>query len=177
MSTVDFKTVIPAAQAGDKAAQDALMGAFYKWSITQVTLYVRDLDDASTIAVEFWADLFAGDINAYDERKGAFLTWAANRLRSRAIDSTRKGRPNVVYYSEVSDPTRWDVDPADRMSGVQDLEAVAAKLRTPQHKEVFWRLIEGATAEEIADEIGVSTKRARNLVGQVRAVITEQIES
>ena len=175
MNTVDFKTVIPAAQAGDKAAQDALMAAFYKWSITQVTPYVRDLDDASGIAVEFWADLFAGDIRLYDERKGAFLTWAANRLRSRAIDATRKGKPQVVYYSEVSDPTRWDVDPADRMSALQDLEAVAGKLRTPQHKEVFWRLIEGATAKEIAEEIGLSVKRARNLVGEVRAVIVEQI--
>ena len=176
MTQIDFKTVIPAAQAGDKAAQDALMVAFYPWSITQVTPYIRDLERASDVAVEFWADLFAGDLKHFDADKGAFLTWAANRLRSRAIDATRKGRPQVMYTSEVNDPTRFDADPADRMSAIQDLEAVAAKLRTPQHKEVFWRLIEGATAEEIAEEIGVSTKRARNLIGEVRAVITEQID-
>ena len=173
--SVDFKTVIPAAQAGDKTAQDALMEHFYKWSIVQVMPYVRDIERASDIAVEFWAELFEGDISHYDERKGAFLTWASNRLRSRAIDSTRKGRPKVVYYSEISDPTAWDVDPADRLSGVQDLETVAGKLRTAQHKEVFWRLIEGATAREIADELDISVKRARNLVSEVRAVITEQI--
>ena len=173
--SVDFKTVIPAAQAGDKAAQDALMAGFYKWSIAQITPYVRDIERASNIAVEFWAELFEGSIREYDERKGAFLTWAANRLRSRAIDSTRKGRPKVVYYSEVSDPTAWDVDPADRLSALQDLEAVAGKLRTAQHKEVFWRLVEGATAREIADELDISVKRARNLVSEVRAVITEQI--
>ena len=175
MSTVDFKTTVPAAQAGDKAAQDTLMAALYGWSVSCVKTYVRDEDNARDIAVEFWADLFAGDIRHYDERKGTFLTWATDVLRNRAIDATRKGRPQVVYYSEVSDPTRWDPDPADRMSAVQDLETVAGKLRTPQHKEVFWRLIEGATAEEIAEEIGVSTKRARNLTGEVRAVITEQL--
>ena len=173
--SVDFKTVIPAAQAGDKSAQNSLMEHFYKWSIAQVTPYVRDIERASDLAVEFWAELFDGGIKEYDERKGAFLTWASNRLRSRAIDSTRKGRPKVVYYSEISDPTAWDADPADRLSGMQDLETVAGKLRTAQHKDVFWRLVEGATASEIADELDVSVKRARNLVSEVRAVITEQI--
>ena len=176
MTQIDFKIIIPAAQAGSKAAQDALMAAFYKWSIAQVTPYVRDLDDASGIAVEFWADLFAGDINRYDERKGAFLTWAGNNLRNRALNATHKRKPTVYYTDSTRLAAEIDADPADRLSAMQDLEQVAQALRTPQHKEVFWRLIEGATAEEIAEEIGVSTKRARNLIGEVRAVITEQID-
>ena len=61
------------------------------------------------------------------------------------------------------------------MSALQDAEEVARKLRTAQHKDVFWRLIEGATASEIADELDISVKRARNLISEVRAVIAEQL--
>ena len=43
---VDFKTVVPALQAGDKAAWDMLMTKFYAWSVTQVKQVVRDPERA-----------------------------------------------------------------------------------------------------------------------------------
>ena len=180
--TIDFKTAVPAAQAGEKAAQDALMTGFYAWSVTHAKQYVRDSEMAKDVAVEFWAWMFAGGIKDYDPEKGAFFPWMANKLRYRALDEGRKGRPQVMYYSEVNDPRTGDMDPTagsvaiDLAKAQADLETVAAQLTTAQQKEVFWRLIEGATPAEIADEIGVSVKRAQNLIGEVRAVITEQLE-
>ena len=171
---VDFKTVIPAGQAGDKTAQDALMAGFYAWSVTQVKFYARDSELAKNIAVDFWTWLFTeGGLQLYDNGKGAFLPWARNYLVGRAMNATRKRQPKVAYYSEVSDPASYDS--TERMSALQDVETVVGKLRTAQHKDVFWRLIEGATASEIADELDISVKRARNLISDVRAVIVEQL--
>lgn len=175
---VDFDTLVPAAQAGDKAAQDALMTAFYAWSAQEVRRVVRDSERAKDVAVEFWAWLFAEKgICTYDSTRGKFFPWMANQLRYRAFAAANIPQPRVAYYSELSDPESWDVapDPVQQLSALQDLEAVAKAMKSAQHKDVFWRLIEGATPKEIAEELDISVKRARNLIGEVRAVIQKQI--
>ena len=176
MSNIDFKTVVPAAQAGDKAAQDALMKAFYAWSVSEVRRIIHDSERAKDIAVDFWTWLFTGHgVLDYNAAKGAFYPWMANQLRYLALERTKQ-EPKLVYFSEVNDPESFDApDPAAQLSALQDLEAIAKAMKSAQHKDVFWRLIEGATPEEIASEIGVSVKRARNLIGEVRAVIQAQI--
>jgi len=176
MSNIDFKTVVPAAQAGDKAAHDALMAAFYAWSVSEVRRIVRDSERAKDIAVDFWTWLFTGKgVLEYDAAKGAFYPWMANQLRYRALERAKQ-EPQLMYCSEVNDPDSFAAsDPAAQLSALQDLDAVAKAMKSAQHKDVFWRLIEGATPEDIASEIGVSVKRARNLIGEVRAVIQLQI--
>jgi DNA-directed RNA polymerase specialized sigma24 family protein len=177
MTQIDFKTAVPAAQAGDKAAQDILMSAFYAWSVSEVRRIVRDSERAKDIAVDFWTWMFREKgVLEYDAAKGAFYPWMTNALRYRALERTKQ-EPKLIYTSEVNNPESWDTapDPSERLSALQDLEAVAKAMRSAQHKDVFWRLIEGATADEIALEIGVSVKRARNLIGEVRAVIQAHI--
>lgn len=169
---VDFDILVPAAQAGNKAAQDALMASFYAWSVSEARRVVRDTERAKDIAVDFWSWLFKDKgVLEYDAARGAFYPWMAAQLRYRALAALGEKQPKVVYYSEVSDPNTWSPDPAVRVGALQDLEAVAADLKSGQHKDVFWRLIEGVTPQEIADELGISIKRARNLIGEVRAVI------
>ena len=174
--TIDFKTVVPAAQAGDKAAQDALMKDFYAWSVFVAKTIARDPELAKDIAVAFWAWLFTeGGVLEYDPAKGAFFSWMEMRIKYRVKDAVKSQSPKLVYFSEVNDPEAFDPDPTDRLSALQDLEAIAAKLRGPTQKEVFWRLIEGATPKEIADECGISEKRARNVIGEVRELIRATI--
>ena len=131
-SEVDFTSVVPAAQAGEKKAQDTLMAAFYAWSVTQVRRYVRDSERAKDIAVDFWTWLFQeGGIEEFDAAKGAFYPWMERMLKYRALHRGPK-EPQLVYYGNVNDPETWDsADPlGDSLSALQDLEAVAAALKS-----------------------------------------------
>lgn len=177
MSNIDFKTVVPAAQRGDKAAWDTLMAGFYAWSVTQAGRIARDSEQAKDIALGFWEWMKDGKgIQDYDPAKGSFYTWMTAQLRFRALDAVKLQKTKVVYYSEVGDPDSFDPDPADRIMALQDLNAIADKLE-PTQQTVFWMLLEGETAEDIATALEVSEKRARNLIGEVRAVISAQIGS
>lgn len=172
MIPVDFKVLLPAVRAGDKAARDKLMESFYAWSVSQVKRIVREPELAKNIALDFWDWFFTkGGVLAYDPQKGAFYPWMEARLSFRAYDALKKQQPTLIYNSEVNDPTSFDPDPIFRIQALQDLDRIANALHSADQKEVFWRLLEGATAAEIAEECDVSIKRARNLIGQVRATI------
>ena len=177
MSNIDFKTVVPAAQAGDKAARDALMTSFYAWSVTQARQVVHEAEAAKNVAVDFWTWLFTdGGIGEYDAEKGAFFPWMAAQIRHLALAATKKGRPKINYYADA--PTEFDTshgDAAERIGALRDLEEIAHNLPSGQHKDVYWRLVEGATAKEIADELGLSAPRVRKLVKDVRDAINERL--
>ena len=178
MSSIDFTVIVPALQAGDKAAWDKLMVAFYAWSVTQAKSVVRDAEQAKDIAVEFWAWLRTDGVKGFDPAKGSFYNWMASQLRYRALDATKRQKPKVAYYSCVSDPNSFDPeavdpDPVLQLSAMQDLNAIAAGLK-PAQRDVFWLLLEGATVEDIAADCGVSEKRARNMIGEVREAIRAQ---
>jgi len=169
--SIDFKIVVPAAQAGDKAAQDLLMEKFYAWSVTQAKTVARDPEQAKDIAVDFWTWMFTGGgIKEYDPEKGAFYSWMEMRIKYKAQDAMKKQKPKLAYYSEVSDPNSWSADPSGRLGAMQDLETIANGL-TPKQRDVFYRLLEGTTPKEIAEECGMSEKRANDLVRQVREAI------
>lgn len=172
---LNFEVLIPAVQAGDKAARDELMEAFYAWSITRVKIIVRDPERAKDVAVGFWEWLFAGGVLEYSAEKGAFYPWMARRIKYRALDAVKQKQTPVMYYSDVNDPTSFEPDPSTRVGALQDVDEIADKLKGVQ-RDVFWLLLEGTGIDEIAEACGVSEKRARNLIGQVRAVIREQID-
>lgn len=175
---LDFSVVIPAARAGDKAARDQLMAHFYAWSVTQARAIIRDSETAKDVALGFWEWLFTkGGIEQYDPAKGAFYPWMVVCLRRRARDTAEKKALPVVYYSEVSDSGDFSPDLFSQLSALQDLEAVAGKLRGATEKDVFWRMIEGATAQDIAEELGLSPKRVRNVIGEIRALIRSITEA
>ena len=175
-TNVDFKTVVPAAQAGDKAARDALMESFYAWSVTQARQVVHEAEAAKNVAVDFWTWLFTdGGIGEYDAEKGAFYPWMAAQIRHLALAATKKGRPKINYYNEVPDYEVANMDAAERIGALRDLEEIANNLPSGQHKDVYWRLVEGATAKEIAEELGLSAPRVRKLVKDVRDAINERL--
>jgi len=190
MNRFDFKTIVPAAQAGDKAARDKLMAEFYAWSIVQATRTLRNREDAENVAVSFWEWLYTKNgIDQFDPAKGPFYPWMAMRIRYQAFDSLKKKKVRLVYGSVVNDPACFDPipdaytpeelpkgsssspDPLAQLIARQELESVASKLRSPTQKEVFWRMIDGATPQDIAEELGLSLSRIRNVMGEVRVLI------
>ena len=173
---IDFKTVVPAAQAGDKAARDALMSAFYAWSVTQAREVVREAEAAKNVAVDFWCWMFSeGGVLEYDPEKGAFFPWMALQIRHLALAAAKKGRPKINYYNDVPDYEAYTEDASTRISALQDLEEIAATLPSGQHKDVYWRLVEGTTPKEIGEELGLSAPRVRKLVKDVRDAINERL--
>lgn len=168
---LDFNVIVPAAKAGDQKARDQLMENFYAWSITQAKLVVRDMEAAKDVAVGFWEWLFTGGgLDEFDPAKGAFYPWMEMHIRFRAKDAARQKETKLVYYSDVADPDDFS-NFTGQVGAMQDLETIASKLRSATQKDVFWRMIEGATAEDIAQELGLSEKRIANVISEVRELI------
>jgi RNA polymerase sigma factor (sigma-70 family) len=171
-SKLDFDTIIPAAQQGDKGARDQLMLHFYAWSITQARRIIRDSETAKNVALGFWIWLFNGDgLSKYDPEKGSFYTWMRVCIEHRAVDELRRN-----HRKEPQEPVRATTDLPELSDPVRSWEikkAIADKLRSPTHKDVFELLMNGASATEIAEELNLSEKRVRNVIGELRAQIRE----
>ena len=177
---LDFTVVVPAAQAGDKAAQDALMANFYEWSVREARRWGAEEETARNIAVEFWARMLRTDppgLCSYDSTKGNLFPWLQTVIRNETMDALRGGRTQV-YYWQLGDPEDWGPDPD---SGVLEFdspleEAAAAESRgrvlrvlTPRGERVFKMLEEGMTAEEIAAKEGSTVRAVRYWIADVRA--------
>ena len=171
MSKISFAQVVPAAQAGNKAARDTLMAAFYAKTVTIAKAIVRDSEAAKDVALGFWEWLYAEDGIA--QVRDAFYPWMEKVVRSRALAAAEKRQPKVMYYSEVQDPDTWSADPAEQVGAMQDMQVIAGKL-PPVQQDVFWMLMEGATLTQIAGECEISERQARRIIDQVRDAIVKQ---
>lgn len=173
---LNFDVVVPAAKAGDKPARDKLMEAFYGWSVTQARSVIRDSDAAKDVAVGFWAWLFTeGGLDRFDPAKGSFYSWMEVCIKRRAKDASMQRKPNVVYYGEMNDPEDFTPGEDLKLSGIQDLQSIEDQLRSTMQKDVFRRMLDGASATDIAQELGLSPKRVQNVIGEVREFIRATI--
>lgn len=166
---LDFKTIVPALKAGDKKAWDALMERFYGWSVTQAKRVIRDPEEAHNTAVKFWAWLRKGVMD-YDPTKGTFYAWMTMRLRYQAMSAVKKQQPRIVYGHEIQEESSDAQNPINLLGALQDIEGIAEQLK-PAQRDLFWQLIEGATAEEIAEGYNISVQQARNQIARIRQVI------
>lgn len=173
----NFKTDFPSLKSGDKQAFNNLMTDFYAWSIKEAckTFHPRDRERAEDTALAFWEQL-PGKLEQFDPQKSKFLSWAATCIRNLAINAIAdKPQPDVHYWSDTERVEADEPDPTLRLDALEDVTAISDAL--PKRKQqVFWRLLEGATVDEIAEEMGVSESRARNIIGHIRRIIREQRE-
>ena len=174
--TLDFSTLIPAAQAGDKPAQDALMTAFYGWCVTRARGSARlSTDDAANVALGFWEWAFKdGGLKRYNPKRGNFFSWMGLVITRRARDAAAKRKPAVIYsvQEDAYDYGTGLENHTSKMEAEQDLAAIRAKLGKKQ-KAVLRLILAGATVEEIAFSQRVSKKSAQNLRSQVRRAIRD----
>lgn len=171
MKPIDFENTAAALKAGDRQAWRELMGRFYGWSVALTKKIVRDPEQAANVALDFWERLPV-DIRAYNPGQGSLYTWMTRCLTNRAINSARKKRVAVSYRRETPEEDHAVTTPESQLSALQDIDAIAARL-PPLLQQVFWRLLEGATEAELADELGIAPKRVGRLIGQVRRVIRD----
>lgn len=172
---LDFKVVVPAAQAGDKAAQDAIMENFYGWSILQARQIARDEERAADAAVDFWDRMLRqGGIRAYDGRV-PFLTWLRVRLRSHTIDWLRKHRQPTVYSygnSPVDDTVAYEPDPADELIADEWWKRLRERLSDREY-DVLSATAAGCTAVKLAHAFGCSTQHVYDVLSAARAKVRE----
>lgn len=172
---LDFKTVVPAAQAGDKAAQDAIMEKFYGWSILQARQIARDEERAADAAVDFWDRMLRqGGIGAYDGRV-PFLTWLRVRLRSHTIDWLRKRKQPMIYSygnSPVDETVAYEPDPADELIADEWWKRLRERLSGREY-DVLAATAGGCTAVELAHAFGCSTQHVYDVLSAARAKVRE----
>ena len=171
----NFKTDFDALKAGDKTAFNNLMEDFYGWSINEAKKTVQyDTERAHDVAVTFWEKLPEA-IQRFDTNRASFLTWASTCIRNLAVNEiARNPRPAVYYGSEIEQNSDID-DPTLQLEALQDFDVVTSQL-TPGQLDVFWRLVEGATKEEIIEELGTTDAAVRKTLERIRRVIRGQIE-
>ena len=170
----DFQKDRAALKADDRSAFNLLMEDYYGWSVTQVRKIIHDPERAKDVAVTFWEQLPV-KLEQYDSERLTFVAWMEQCLRNMAVDGARVKQPKVSYTSDPQDVRSEEQDVTKQISARQDLDAVAGKLKSAQHKDTFWLLLNGASVKDIAFECDVSESRARALIADVRAVIETQI--
>lgn len=106
MKPVDFKTVIPRARAGDLAAHNELMAAFYAWTVSEAKKVVRDSELAKDVAVDFWAWLRKkrGGLRTYKGDGALFFSWMRKGIALRAKAALRVEKRKLG---------RWTHEPQD----------------------------------------------------------------
>jgi RNA polymerase sigma factor (sigma-70 family) len=172
----DFQKDMAALKAGDRAAFNRLMECYYNWSITQARSVVHDPEQARNVALSFWEQL-SSKVQHYDEARMSFLAWAEQCIKNLARNTLRDNQqPRVAYTSEPEDVRSDETNPMYQLLAHLDYRLIEAKLKGERHKAVFWLLLQGATAGEIAEECDIAESRARALIAEVRAVIQEQLE-
>lgn len=167
---IDFKIVVPAIVAGDKTARDALMTEFYPWSISVAARYVRDMDDAATIAVDFWEWLLGGGGIQQYAPTGGFLAWMAACIRQMALKRVRDNREPFTS-GEIPDYEAGGDDPAD-VAAARELRYAMLRAMDDEHLEVLLHLLDGRDAVEIATLLRIGQYRAKRLIVEARRLAT-----
>lgn len=166
-----FETIVPAAQAGDKAAQDALMVGFYPWSIRQARLLGAGEEEGANIAVEFWAELFATKLQRYDPARGKFFTWLRTVLRNYVRDALRKKQPELENVADMA------IFEGSILTGdnVDDMLKAIEETLTAGELAVFFAMVDGESVEDTALRLDISEGHVRDVQTSVRRKAKEAL--
>ncbi len=106
--------------------------------------------------------------HTWDEKQ-ALLPWVRAIARNKLVDNFRRhGRPIHVPIDDISETLATDA-PAAEANGV-DAERVLSRLKGRQRDVVFAISIEGASARDVADRLGMTE-------GVVRVVLHRALKS
>lgn len=183
--------LIPALLRGESAAFALLLDA---WSPSLKRLargYVRSEALADEVVQETWKAVITG-LPRF-ERRSSLKTWVftilANRARTRAgreartVPMSAVGSPDDDGPAMDADrfasgggwlrpPDRWDVDSPESLvlakEGAQVIEQALAELPTMQRAVVILRDVEGVSAEDACNLLGVSESNQRVLLHRGR---------
>ena len=171
--------LVPRAQRGDAGALDALLRAcrdtVYRWALVQTA----DAEDAEDVTQEVLIRVH-GSLGRYEGRS-RFTTWLYRVTHNEASNLGRgiRRRLNLSAAAtrEATVDTTGSADPLDRIhaSKVAALARDLLLVLPRRQREVFHLAdVEGRTADEIAERLGMSPVTARvHLLHARRALRSE----
>jgi RNA polymerase sigma-70 factor, ECF subfamily len=186
----------------DEGAFSTLMGSYYAAMLRTALIYLNDLCAAEDVIQETWVAVLHG--LARFEGRSSLKTWIFSILINRAITrAKREGRfvslsswqdtewddyePSVspehtegVFYGQLNDPSNaWDVIPEDNLLTQETLSHIHAAIRrlpALQQRVIYMRDVEGRSATEVCQILGLSEINQRVLLHRARAKVRQILD-
>jgi len=200
-TTGDDRRVVEALRQGDHGAFEALVDAHTTSMLRVARSYVQSAHAAEDVVQETWMAVFTG-IDRFEARS-SLKTWIfgilANRARTRSKGDSRL-QPRVASDDAAEDPVGRTVDPArfetagrwaghwsvppatlpeDRVLGLEfraTLNAVIDDLPARQRAVIVLRDVEGLSAVETCQVLGLSEANQRVLLHRARVRVRGALE-
>jgi len=175
----DVADLVPRAQAGDRAAREALLArchpTVYRWALVQA----GDADDAEEIAQDVLIRLDAR-LGSYEGRS-AFTTWLYRVTRNVALEMRRRMARALRLRAALARTAADDPGAVDPTDGIHT-DAVAGVVRAlfealpPRQREVFYLAdLEELTPVEIARRLGLESATVRVHLLRARRTLRARI--
>jgi RNA polymerase sigma-70 factor (ECF subfamily) len=172
--------LVPRAQRGDTEAFERLLRAcrdtIYRWALVQTA----DTEDAEDVTQEVLIRLH-GSLDRYAGRS-RFTTWLYRVTRNEAANLGRRLRSRLrladAASREVTAEPTTEPDPLGRIHAakVAGLAEVLLHRLPRRQREVFHLAdIEGCTAEEVSERLGMSPVTARVHLMHARRTLRSQL--
>lgn len=173
--------LVPRAQRGDVGARDGLLRAcrdtIYRWALIQTA----DAEDAEDVTQEVLIRVH-GSLGRYEGRS-RFTTWLYRVTRNEAANLGRRLRSRFRLADAATREAAHAADAADPLDRIHAGKVAALAqdllLRLPRRQREVFHLgdIEGCTADEIAQRLGMSPVTARvHLLHARRAMRSQLLE-
>jgi RNA polymerase sigma-70 factor (ECF subfamily) len=194
--------LITALKAGDEEAFVTLYHKYHRLLVNMATIYVNSKNVAEEVAQETWIAILEG-LAGY-KGMAAFKTWMLAILRNCAISRAQRENRVILWENEddepLVDPNRflpedherwphhWQKDkkpgswanvPEDRLLDQETLTIIKhtiERLPFQQREVITLRDIEGWTAEEVSEVLGISQGNQRVLLHRARSKVRQILE-
>lgn len=167
ISMAPSEQLLVAAQGGDRAALEALLSRHRKTVFRYGLRYCRTSEDAEDAVQEtLWAA--ARSIGSF-RRAAAVTTWLFTIVRNQCHRLHRHGEPDLGHLL----PAAPSVE--DQLAARQILAGALARLDDNHRQVILLRDIEGLTAPEAAERLGLTVQALKSRLHRARAELRQDI--
>jgi RNA polymerase sigma factor (sigma-70 family) len=170
-------TLLERAQAGDRAALDALMSRYLprlqRWASGRLPRWARDVADTQDLVQESVFQTFK-NIERFEPRgEGALQAYLRQAILNRIREELRRAKRRPArgeLDSQVDDHVRSPLEEAIGQEAIERYERALASLRPEERELVVARIELGYTNQEIAELLGKPTPNAARMAA-ARAIV------
>jgi RNA polymerase sigma-70 factor, ECF subfamily len=170
-------TLLERAQAGDRAALDALISRYLprlqRWASGRLPRWARDVADTQDLVQESVFQTFK-NIERFEPRgEGALQAYLRQAILNRIREELRRAKRRPArgeLDSQVDDHVRSPLEEAIGQEAIERYERALASLRPEERELVVARIELGYTNQEIAELLGKPTPNAARMAA-ARAIV------
>ena len=200
MDSHDDAELVERLRAGDEDAFAELVDRYHASLVRVARMYVRDNATAEDVAAETWLAVVNG-IDRFEGRS-SLKTWLFRILTNRAKTRGQREARSVPFSSigdsnepavdadrfrledplagAWSDPPRpWEGDPEERLLAGEARELILSTIEglpPSQRAAITLRDIEGLSAEDVRNVLGVTDTNQRVLLHRARSTVRRALE-